>query len=110
MRCPLIMGSAASAGAFILAAGTKGKRMALKNSRIMLHQVSSEAGGNVQDMEIVMEETRTLNTAMLREIASLTGNKLSKIEKETKRDKYMSAEEAIAFGVIDKVLVNRGSK
>jgi ATP-dependent Clp protease, protease subunit len=101
------IGHAASAAAVILASGTKGKRYALKNSRIMLHQVSGGAGGHIEDMRIHVREAEYLNELMIKELSRITGHKLAKIRKDIDRDYYMSADEAKKYGLIDEVLISR---
>lgn len=101
------VGQAASAAAFILAAGAKGKRFALKNSRIMLHQVSGGARGHVVDMEIAMNETKYLNDTMRQELSRMTGKSIAQLKKDMDRDYYISAEEAKKYGIIDEVLTAR---
>jgi len=102
------MGQAASAAACILASGAKGKRYALKNARIMLHQVSSGARGHIDDMKIELSEAEFLNNLMIEELARITGHSKKKIKKDLDRDKYMSADEAKEYGIIDEVLISRG--
>lgn len=101
------IGQAASAAAFILAAGTKGKRHALINSRIMLHQASGGTQGAIQDIMITVKEIERANELMLREIAKVTGHTMKEIKKDLDRDYYMSAEEAKKYGIIDEVFVER---
>ena len=101
------VGQAASAAAFILAAGTKGKRYALVNSRIMLHQVSAGADGNIQDVKIQVKEFERANEIMLRELTRMTGHSIKKIQNDLNRDYYMSSVEAEKYGIIDKVFVSR---
>jgi ATP-dependent Clp protease protease subunit len=101
------IGQAASAGSFILAAGTKGKRYALKNSRIMIHQLSSGYNGQIDDMKIHYDESNKLNNVLLEEMSLITGHKTSKLKKDMARDKFMSSYEAVEYGIIDDVLVNR---
>jgi len=101
------MGHAASAAAFILAAGTKGKRYALQNARIMIHQVSGGAEGHIEDMKIAVEEADILNEVMIKELAIITGHSEKKIRRDINRDYYMSAEEAKEYGLIDEVLTTR---
>ena len=101
------IGQAASAAAFILAAGTKGKRYALINSRIMLHQVSAGTDGNIQDVKIQVNEFERANEVMLKETARMTGHSVKKIKEDLDRDYYMSAIEAEKYGIIDKVFVSR---
>ncbi|GAG31443.1 unnamed protein product, partial [marine sediment metagenome] len=104
----ICFGEAASAAAFILAAGTKGKRYALINSRIMLHQVYAGAEGNIQDIKIRVREAERSNEIMLREISKITKHSIKKVKNDLDRDYFMSAEEAKEYGIIDKVFVNRG--
>lgn len=103
----ICIGHAASAAAFILASGTKGKRYALRNSRIMLHQISGGTHGHIEDMKIRVNEAEVLNTIMLKELASITGHPVKKILKDLDRDCYMSAEESKRYGLIDKVFTSR---
>ena len=101
------IGQAASAAAFILSAGTRGKRFALKNARIMLHQVSGGAMGHIEDMKRSVEEAERLNDLMLKEWASMTGKTVKQIKKDLDRDYYVGPEEAKKYGVIDDVLISR---
>lgn len=101
------IGSASSAAAFILAAGAKGKRYALKNSRIMIHQISSGMGGHIEDLAIHYKEAYKINELLLNELAKLTNKKTSQLRKDIARDYYMTAEEAMKYGLIDSVLKNR---
>jgi ATP-dependent Clp protease protease subunit len=101
----LCIGNAVSAGAFILAAGQKGKRYALKNSQIMLHQVTAGVGGNIKDMQILMKQVDYRNEILLKEWAKITKHSVQQLKKDIDRDYYMSAEGAIKYGVIDEVLV-----
>jgi len=103
----ICIGHAASAAAFILASGTKGKRYALKNSRIMLHQVSGGAGGHIEDMKIAVKETEFLNDKMIEELAKITKKSVKRIKQDLDRDYFMSAEEAKKYGIIDGVLTTR---
>lgn len=98
------IGRAMSAAAFILAAGTKGKRCALKNARIMFHQVSSGAVGHIDDMRIHMNEAEFLNERMVEELARITKKTVKKIKQDLNRDYFMGAEEAKKYGIIDEVL------
>lgn len=100
------IGLQASMGAFLLAAGTKGKRFALPNSRIMIHQPSSGTQGKVSDQEITLREHMFLKHRLNEILAKNTGQKLAKIEKDVDRDFWMSAEEAKAYGLIDGVVEN----
>jgi ATP-dependent Clp protease protease subunit len=107
LRAPvatICMGMAASMGAFLLAAGTKGKRSALPHSRILIHQPSGGASGTAADIEIQAREILYLRTKMAQLFALHTGQTLETIEKDVDRDHYMSAEEARAYGLIDAVL------
>jgi ATP-dependent Clp protease, protease subunit len=101
------IGKAASAGAFLLAAGTVGKRRALINSRIMMHQVSAGTSGNIQDIQIHVKEFENANNVFLNEIAKITGKSREEIQKDLNRDYYMSAEEAKEYGIIDEVFVQK---
>lgn len=101
------VGHASSAAAFILAAGKKGKRFALKNSRIMIHQVMGGYDGSMPEMEIYFREMQVANDALLRELATMTSKSLKQLKQDIDRDYFMSAEEAKKYGIIDKVLVNR---
>jgi ATP-dependent Clp protease protease subunit len=101
------IGSAASAAAFILAAGAKGKRYALKNSRIMIHQVSAGIDGHIEDMTIHFNETKAINEFLLGELSRLTNTKLSQLRKDVSRDYFMTADDAVKYGLIDKVLKSR---
>lgn len=101
------IGQAASAAAFILAAGTKGKRFALKNARIMLHQISSGARGHIEDMKIAVKEADYLNDVMRKELSIMTGKSAAQLKKDLDRDYYVGAEEAKKYGVIDEVIISR---
>jgi ATP-dependent Clp protease protease subunit len=98
------IGLQASMGAFLLSSGTKGKRFALPSSRIMIHQPSSGSQGKVTDMEITLRETILLKQQLNEILAKNTGQKLSKIEKDVDRDFWMSAKEAVEYGIIDDVI------
>ena len=98
------IGMAASMGAFLLAAGTKGKRFALPNSRIMIHQPMGGARGQASDIEIQANEINYLKKRLNKILAEKTGQKIDVIEKDTDRDNYLSAEDAIEYGLIDKIL------
>lgn len=103
----LCMGQAASMGAFLLAAGAKGKRFALPNSRVMIHQPMGGFQGQASDIAIHAKEILSLR-AKLNEIMALhTGQPVERIEKDTDRDNFLSAAEAAEYGLIDKVLVTR---
>lgn len=101
------IGEAASAAAFVLAAGTKGKRYALVNSRMMLHQIAAGAQGNIQDIRVHVREIERANEAMLNETAKITGRSIDQVKKDLERDCYMSSEEAKEYGLIDEILTAR---
>ena len=98
------IGLQASMGAFLLSSGTKGKRMALPNSRIMIHQPSSGTQGKITDQEISLREGIYLKKRLNEILAKNSGQKLAKIEKDMERDFWMSAEEAKAYGIVDEVM------
>ncbi len=98
------MGLQASMGAFLLSSGTKGKRFALPNARIMIHQPSSGTHGKITDQEITLREGIYLKKRLNEILAKNTGQKLSKIEKDVDRDFWMSAEESVKYGIVDKVV------
>ena len=104
----LCIGLAASMGAFLLAAGEKGKRFSLPNSKIMIHQPLGGAQGQATDIEIHAREILKTREQMNRITAERTGQPLEKVEKDTERDYFMSAEEAKAYGLVDQVVANRG--
>jgi len=101
-------GSAISAAAFLLAAGTKGKRMSLSNSRIMIHQISAGTEGNIQDMRVHFQETERLNDLYLKEFSKLVDKSVDQLRKDMERDYFMSAEEAKKYGIVDEILTKRG--
>ena len=103
----ICIGMAASMGAFLLAGGTKGKRMALPNSEIMIHQTSGGAQGQATEIKIVAEQILKTKRKLNEILAANTGKPLEQIEIDTERDNYMSAEEAKAYGLIDNVITNR---
>ncbi len=103
----ICMGLAASMGAFLLAAGAQGKRSALPNSRIMIHQPSGGAQGTAADIEIQAREIIYLRQKMNELMAKHTGRPLEQVERDVDRDRFMSAEEAKQYGLIDQVIVNR---
>ena len=103
----LCMGMAASMGAFLLAAGEKGKRFALPNSKIMIHQPLGGAQGQATDIEIHAREILKTREQLNRILAERSGQPLEKIQNDTERDYYMSADEAATYGLIDKVLDKR---
>lgn len=98
------IGLQASMGAFLLSSGTKGKRFALPNSRIMIHQPSSGTRGKITDQEIMLKEGVLLKKKLNEILAKNTGQKISKIEKDVDRDYWMSADEAVGYGIIDDVI------
>ena len=100
----LCMGMAASMGAFLLTAGAKGKRFALPNSRVMIHQPSGGAQGQASDIEIQAREILKLREALNKIMADRTGQTLEKIRLDSERDYFMSAEEATAYGLVDRVM------
>ncbi|MGX4643044.1 ATP-dependent Clp endopeptidase proteolytic subunit ClpP [Massilia sp. SYSU DXS3249] len=103
----LCTGLAASMGAFLLAAGAKGKRFSLPNSRVMIHQPSGGSQGMASDIEIQAKEILYLRERLARIMAENTGQSVEQIHKDTDRDRFMSAEESVDYGLIDKVLTNR---
>jgi len=102
----LCIGIAASMGAFLLAAGAKGKRYALPNSEVLLHQVMGEAGGQAADIEITARQIVKTKEKMNKLLAKHTGQPLSRVEKDTDRDFWLSAEEAKKYGLIDEVIAS----
>ncbi len=98
------IGLQASMGSFLLSSGTKGKRFALPNSRIMIHQPSSGTQGKITDQEITLREGLFLKQRLNEILAKNTGQKLAKIEKDSDRDFWMGAEEAVKYGLIDEVI------
>ena len=103
----ICIGMAASMGAFLLAGGAKGKRMALPNAEIMIHQPSGGAQGQATEIKIVAEHILRTKKKLNEILAANTGQPLETIELDTERDNYMSAEEAKAYGLIDNVITNR---
>jgi ATP-dependent Clp protease, protease subunit len=97
------MGLAASMGQFLLCAGTKGKRYALPNSRIMMHQPSGGLGGTASDIRIQAEQSLHIKATMQRLIAEHTGQTLEQIESDSDRDRWFTAEQAKGYGLIDHV-------
>jgi ATP-dependent Clp protease protease subunit len=104
----ICVGMAASMGAFLLAAGAKGKRFALPNSRIMIHQPSSGAQGQASDIEIAAREILDVRTRLNRILSERTGQPIERIERDTDRDNFMSADDAVSYGIIDRIFVKRG--
>ena len=103
----ICIGMAASMGAFLLAGGTKGKRYALPNAEIMIHQPSGGAQGQATDIKIVAEQILRTKEKLNRILAENTGQPLEVIAADTERDNYMGAEEAVKYGLIDEVIHNR---
>ena len=103
----ICIGQAASMGALLLAGGTKGKRYALPNSRVMVHQPSAGYQGQVTDISIHAEEVIALKRRLNEIMAKHTGQDLKQIEKDLERDNFMVAEEAMKYGLIDTVLADR---
>lgn len=103
----ICVGLAASMGAFLLAAGAKGKRYALKNSEIMIHQPLGGAQGQASDIKIQAEHILRIKSKMNRILAENTGKPVDVIERDTDRDNYLTADEALAYGLIDKVYDKR---
>lgn len=104
--CTICLGQAASMGAFLLAAGTKGKRMALPHSRILIHQPLGGAQGQATDIQIQAAEIGRLKKTLNELLAQNTGQSIKKIEKDTDRDYIMTPEEALEYGMIDKVVAH----
>lgn len=100
----ICVGMAASMGAFLLAGGQKGKRFALPNSRVLIHQVMGGAEGQAADIEIQAKEIIRIRHQLNEILAKNTGQKIEKIERDTDRDFYMSPEEALNYGLVDKVV------
>ena len=100
----ICVGLAASMGAFLLSAGTKGKRMALPNSEIMIHQPSAGTQGQITDMAIHLKRLETVKARMNRILSENTGRSIEEVTAACERDNFMTAEEAKAFGLIDRVL------
>ncbi len=100
----ICVGMAASMGAFLLSAGTKGKRMALPNAEIMIHQPSAGTQGQITDMAIHMKRLETIKARMNRIMAANTGKRVEEVTEACERDNFMTSEEAKEFGLIDRVL------
>ncbi|MCA1716694.1 MAG: ATP-dependent Clp protease proteolytic subunit [Actinobacteria bacterium] len=111
IRCDVAttaLGMAASMGAFLLAAGTKGKRNALPNTRVLLHQPSGGLAGQVSDVEIHARELMRTKQKMNELLAEMTGQSVEKIERDTDRDYMLGAEDAVEYGLIDRVVSRPG--
>ena len=104
----LCVGQAASMGAFLLSAGAKGKRFCLPNSRVMIHQPMGGFQGQASDIEIHAKEILYLRAQLNEILARNTGQSIEVIERDTDRDFFMSADQSVTYGLVDKVLVNRG--
>jgi len=102
--CTICVGMAASMGAFLLSAGAKGKRMALPNAEIMIHQPSAGTQGQITDMAIHMKRLQTIKDRMNRILAENTGKSIEAVTEACERDNFMTAEEALAFGLIDEIV------
>ena len=106
----ICVGQAASMGSLLLTAGTKGKRFALPNARIMIHQPLGGARGQSTDIQIQAQEMQRTRDMINKVLADHTGQDLDKINTDTERDNFMSAEEAVAYGLVDKVIVRPEEK
>jgi ATP-dependent Clp protease protease subunit len=106
----ICLGQAASAAAIILAGGTKGKRYALEHSRILIHQPSSEGGGQASDIEIQAREIMRMRGLLETMLAAHTNRSVEQIEQDIERDKILTAVEAVEYGIIDKVMASRKAK
>ena len=106
----ICMGLAASMGAFLLSSGAKGKRLALPNSEIMIHQPSGGAKGQATEIQIVAENILKTKKKLNEILAANTGQPVEKITEDTERDNFMSAQEAQAYGLMDRVITNHESK
>jgi len=100
----ICVGMAASMGAFLLAAGTKGKRMALPNAEIMIHQPSAGTQGQITDMAIHLQRLETIKARMNRILAENTGKSIEEVTADCERDNFMTSDEALAYGLVDRVL------
>jgi ATP-dependent Clp protease protease subunit len=98
------MGQVCSAGSFILAAGTKGKRNVLSNTDIMIHELSGGASGKATDIFLTADRLKRLHTKMANQYVDFTGQKLAKVKKDMERDHHMTAEESVKYGLVDKVV------
>ena len=103
--CTICIGEAASMGAFLLSAGTKGKRMALPSARIMIHQPLGGAQGQATDIELEAKEILRMKSMLNGLLAEHTGQPIEKIQEDTERDHYLSAQQAMEYGLIDKVIL-----
>lgn len=103
----ICVGIAASMGAFLLSSGTKGKRFILPNADVMIHQPLGGAEGQASDIKIASERILNLRTRLNKILAKNTGKNLKKIECDTERDNYLDAEEAVRYGLVDKIIYNK---
>ena len=103
-------GMAASMGSILLGAGTKGKRYSLRFSRVMLHQVSSGAEGNIQDMKISLQEAEKYNELLFVLLGQYTDKDPKQVMKDATRDKWLNSDEAKAYGIIDNIITNKKAK
>ena len=106
----ICIGLAASMGAFLLSSGTKGKRFVLPNSEVMIHQPLGGAQGQASDIEIQTKQILKIKSKLNKILSENTGQPLSKIEKDVDRDFYMDANQAVSYGIVDKVYITRKSK
>ncbi len=110
VKCDVVtycLGMAASMGTVLLASGTRGKRFALPNSRVMLHQPSGGAGGQAADISIAAKEILRWRQTLNRVLSEHTGQKVEKIEKDSDRDFFLNADEAKEYGIVDHVIANK---
>lgn len=105
----ICIGQAASMGAFLLSSGQKGKRFALPHARIMIHQPLGGAQGQATDIEIQAKEILRMKAELNKLLAEQTGQSIKRLEKDTDRDNFMSAQEAVDYGIIDEVLIQKES-
>ncbi|HGJ5873248.1 MULTISPECIES: ATP-dependent Clp endopeptidase proteolytic subunit ClpP [Arsenophonus] len=103
----ICMGQACSMGAFLLTAGAKGKRYCLPNSRVMIHQPLGGFQGQASDIEIHAKEILKIKSRMNELMAKHTGKKIKEVENDTERDRFLTAEEAVSYGLVDKIYTNR---
>ena len=103
----ICIGMAASMGAFLLSSGAKGKRIALPNSEIMIHQLSGGSRGQATDIQIQAEQILKIKQRLNKILAANTGKTVEKIERDCERDHFMTAEEALSYGIIDQVITKR---
>jgi len=103
----ICVGLAASMASVLLAAGTKGKRLILPNSRVLIHQPSSGVRGQQTDIQIVADETRRIRQDLNQLLSTYTGQPIEKVNADTERDNYLTAQEALEYGLVDKVITSR---